>query len=792
MKHKPHDQVLPPSRKQRKVSARYIKAATIKASEMQLTGEVEIIASEDAAKEPSFFLMANTGKPMSLEGFDDPVIIDMKGAFFDKKTTPVIIDHKTNQRFGHTTAQAVVPYGQTQLLNGRTIKGPAIAAYATRSSESDEAKGIAADAKKGFPFQVSVGAKLLKGYALAEGETAEVNGKTWEGPLIVSSRTRIRENSITVLGADNETSAVVAAKHKKENDMNFEAWLKALGYDDAAIEAMDAKIKKNLKAKYTAEIQAAEEEEDDLPIPKKKKIKAKAPKGKTIRAADPDDGDDDDGDDEIEASDNDEATIRARRADELDRIESIGEIAANFSNVEEIEIGNKKLSIKAFRKHAIKAGMSAEIFELHCRRADLPTVSGPGLHVVNTAVDNSKALEAAILRYSGVPNTGHNKKNDIKYGLEAMYDSKTLELSHGRQYQVNGSVNKLLAIQAQAAGIGVNHLTNDTDLMAAAHTGWTRMLQNRNIKADGFSNISVTNILENVMHKAAYSSFVMVEAIWPFLCARRPVNDFKVHSLYRLDPNGHFRKVGTSGQLKHVSMTDTKKTLQAETYGAMIAIDRKTQKNDDLGMVVDKARSIGTLGALRVDEGVMVLLLSNPSSFFAAGNGNLISGGTTALSVSSLQTAQQKFRDQLINGKPIAVSPSILLVGSNQEVLANQLYNQTQMWITTTADTPKFANNPFAGRFTPHYTGYLNNTSITDQDGLALSGQSTTQWYLFAPPTAPQGSALVIGFLDGRETPYFDEAATEFSIPGGIQMRAYFDFALAMHITQMALKSAGA
>ncbi len=138
-------------------------------------------------------------------------------------------------------------------------------------------------------------------------------------------------------------------------------------------------------------------------------------------------------------------------------------------------------------------------------------------------------------------------------------------------------------------------------------------------------------------------------------------------------------------------MTDTKKTLQAETYGAMIAVDRKTQKDDDLGLITDKARSIGGLGALRVDEAVMVLLLSNPSSFFATGNGNLISGATTALSIASLQTAQQKFRDQLINGKPISVSPSILLVGTNQEVLSNQLYNQAQMWVTTTADTPKFA-----------------------------------------------------------------------------------------------------
>lgn len=779
-----------PITKRRRINDKVLKAKSIKASEFSLNGEVEILANEDTTKEPTFFLKANTGKPMDLAGFEHPVIVDMKGAFFDKSTTPIIVDHDTSQRFGHTTAQAIVPHGKTDQINGKFIKGPMIVANVVRSSERKDAKEISADAQKGYPFQTSIGAKLIKGYVLEEGETAEVNGKTWEGPLIVATKTRIREISITVLGADSETSAVVAAKSKKENDMDFEAWLKAIGYDDPA--EISDKIKKGLKAKYDAEIKAAESDDDeDRKSPKNvkgKKLKAKA-KVKTRNS----DIDEDNDEDEIEASD-DFSDIRARRAEEEDRIESIGEICAKFSDVQTIKIGDKELSLKAARKLAIKDGWSADQFELHCRRADLPVIHGPGIHIASNTVDNAKALECSMLRAAGVPSNAYNKKNDIKFGLEHFYDEKTLEASHGRQYQIGLSINRLFALQAQAGGYAVNHLTNNDDLRAAAHAAWQKLqgYGGRDIRANTFSSISVTNILENVMHKMAYSSFVFVESIWPFICARRPLNDFKVHSMYRLDPNGHFRKVATDGQLKHVSMTDTKKTLQAETYGAMIVIDRKTQKNDDLNLIMDKARAIGTLGALRIEEAVFSLLLSNPSSFFASGNGNLISGGTTALSISSLQTAQQKFRDQLINGKPIAVAPSILLVGTNQEVLANQLYNQSQMWVTTTADTPKFGNNPFAGRFTPHYSGYLNNTSITDQDGLTISGQSTTQWYLFANPNAPQGSALVIGFVDGRETPYFDEAATEFSVPGGIQMRSYFDFAVNMHITQMALKSAGA
>jgi len=786
-------------------SGKVIKAnvTTIKASDVLFTGQLELVANEqDAAAEPTILLLANTGKPMDLAGFEYPVVVDLKGATFDKARTPIIVDHDTGKRFGHAVDRTIVSAGEARLLGGKSIKGPMIAAIGIRSSNMEIAKGIVADARNGFPFQVSIGARIKKGYILQEGDTAEVNGKTVSGPLIVASKSVIRELSITVLGADNETSAVVAAKHTKENDMDFEAWLK----ETFGLEASDLSEDqlKKFKAKHQADLQANDSVDDDPPEPvrkRKKTIKAKAKQKVKADARrkflqdDPDDDDDDD-DDDLDAGDDPIDDLNARFAVNTERIESINEIAASFKHLEAgdngpvtFEISGRKLTLKQLKAKAIKEGWDADRFELHCRRADYPDMSSgfkPGIHVSDLNITSSQALEISILRACGVPEKAKNVKNDREYGLESMYPIKAMEESRKRQYQIGSSINRLLGIQVEAAGGHISHLTGHGDLMAAAFKAWST------IRANNFSGISVTNILENVMHKAAYAAFMSVESIWPFICARRPLNDFKVHSLYRLDPNGHFRKVATDGELKHVSMTDTKKTLQAETYGAMIAIDRKTQRNDDLGLVVDKARGIGSLGALRVEEAVFVLLLSNPSSFFASGNGNLISGGGSALSVAALQTAQQKFRDQIINGKPISLSPRVLLVGTNQEVLANQLYNQAQMWITTTADTPKFANNPFAGRFVPHYSGYLNNTSITNQDGLTISGQSATQWYLFADPNAPQGAALVIGFLDGRETPYFDEAATEFSIPGGIQMRSYFDFGVAMHITQLALKSAGA
>lgn len=150
---------------------------------------------------PRFSLVANSGtEPMKVAGFFDPVVIDLAGATFDRQPTPVIADHDTTKRIGHTTKQAVTSNG--------------IMAEGVVSSTSPEATSFVADAKAGFPFQVSVGAAVQEAVFVPKGQSATVNGKTFNGPIIVAKKTLIRELSVTVLGADKNTSALVAQANK--------------------------------------------------------------------------------------------------------------------------------------------------------------------------------------------------------------------------------------------------------------------------------------------------------------------------------------------------------------------------------------------------------------------------------------------------------------------------------------------------------------------------------------------------------------------------------------------------
>lgn len=768
---------------------RLIKAKAIKGN-VEMSGTLELVAGQGEGEnktEAKLRLVANTGKPMMLAGFDHPVVVDLAGAAFDKRLTPIIADHNTSKRVGHTVEQVIVKAGQKGTFGGKTVHGPFIGAVGVRSSEMEVAKGIMADAKAGFPFQVSIGATIKKGYILAEGETADINGQAMDGPLIVAQKSAIRELSVLVLGADNDTSAIVAAK-PKENDMEFEAWVESLGF-----------VVADLTDAQRTSLQAQHDKLNQEPPPLKKKAKRKPAKVLAGGGDDPDD-DDDDGEDEPPrrtSKNRIKANLREiqneEAAENAERIESINEIIARFSTVEVVEFQEEgkskptKMTLKSFKAHAIRNDMSPSMVELHLHRSNLPDLSagGPSIHMVDKDV-TSEAVEVNILMANGIPVSAKNEKTGREYGLDQYYDAKVLEASHLKQHRVGNSINKLLSLQAAAGGKRVSHMTSPADLMQAAWEAWN------NIKAfSGSSGIKITNLLENVMYKSGLAGFEGVEGVWRQIAATTTLNDFRPHNMYRLDWNGHFRKVPTDGELKHVGMTDTKYSLQAETYGAMIAVDRKTQINDDMGMIVQKARSLGMLGALRIEEAVFVLLLANTGSFFAAGNGNLITGAGTALSIASLETATTNFANLVINDKPISISPSRLLVGTNQTVNATRLFTLTDMALAP-ASTPAFANNPFAGRFRPIVSGYLNNTSIKDQDGNAITGQSATQWFLFPDPNAPQGAALMVGFLNGRQTPFFEEGESQFNVPGGLQFRAYFDWGVAFGVEQMALKSAGA
>lgn len=772
--------------------------------------------------EKKFQIVAYNGGRMSPSGITSECVIDLQGTSFDNDHTVILENHKTDRdsRIGHATSQLIVTAGQR--VEG--VTGPTIHLSGRVSSKSRASREFVRDAKEGFPFQASIGGEIKAARFIQRGQSAVVNGQTHQGPFLHVKKFIIREVSVLPLGADSSTSTSLAAKAGSLSEitaMTFAQWLKSLGLTE---KSLNAKQTKAMKAQFaslqkltaTATVEPDEndeteedETEDETP---RRTVAQRNSRGMTVANAnkrrrfvagrlsrdevddvDPDSDDDDD-------SDEDHISARRREAiAEDDRMSAIRATAAEFEveNEDEVEIkvGKKTMGLAAFRRYALTSGMSADAFELQLRRASLPTMPrGPAIHIQNKDISND-AMVAALCRANGMVSSDTNKYNGKKYGYEHYFSEEVLEASEGRQYQIGNSIQALMDTQIRAAGMYHESADRSTrDFFGTAHEAYQKIAaRSRMVRASGFSSLNIVYVLENVMNKSALAAFTAEEGVWRDFVSISPVKDFRPAVQYALDLSGSYKKVAADGELRHIGMVDTKYSIQADTYGAMITIDRKTLKNDDLNVIFAQAAGIGLLGAQRLEESVFVLLLSNPSSFFSAGNKNYISGGSSALSITSLETARSTFRKQVINGKPVSVSPDRILVGTALEITAKKIYKDAGYTVATGGSgTAYFDSNEFQNKYRPLVSPWLDNTDITDQDGAAITGQSATQWYLFPSPNLPQGAAVKAAFVDGRQVPYFDQADTQFSIPGGIQMRSYMDWGVAMGRTQLGFKSAGA
>src|SRR4029078_9210726 len=96
----------------------------------------------------------------------------------------------------------------------------------------------------------------------------------------------------------------------------------------------------------------------------------------------------------------------------------------------------------------------------------------------------------------------------------------------------------------------------------------------------------------------------------------------------------------------HVGQSDAKYSSQLDTYGAIIGLTRQMIIKDDLDAFMELPTALGRLAPGPLEEAVFVLLLNAVNNvFFTAANKNYVTGGTTALSLSSLGRGRKKFPD---------------------------------------------------------------------------------------------------------------------------------------------------
>jgi hypothetical protein len=162
-----------------------------------------------------FDLLAYTGGKVDL-GLQYPVVFDLASTSA-APTVPLLKDHNPALIVGHAK--------NVQILNTQ-IKGLGII-----SGTGDSSKEILANAKNGFPWQLSVGIYSTQLDLVKANEKVLINGQALDGPFYKSVNNTLREISFLSLGADANTLAILKANFFKGTMMTFEEWVSSLNMD---------------------------------------------------------------------------------------------------------------------------------------------------------------------------------------------------------------------------------------------------------------------------------------------------------------------------------------------------------------------------------------------------------------------------------------------------------------------------------------------------------------------------------------------------------------------------------
>jgi hypothetical protein len=686
--------------------------------------EIKAAAGEDGKKgAPEFFSTAYTGGELKLNGFDLPVVVDLKGVTY-RKSIIANLDHDKKQRVGHVNRVE---------NDGRTLRLAGVV-----SGAGPAATEVMQAAEKAFPWQQSIEAKPQQMVMIHAGKKVRVNEQDFEGPIYVARKSQLYGVAFLTNAADDNTSVTIAASaaSSKGNDMDPELkkWIEAAGFSDEEYTELTDKQKAGLKSRYDEHI----------------KVAAKT----TPAGGDPL---------EIEAEEFDVDDIRAAHSEHLETIEA--KLAVYEDNVPAKKLTEIKASAKKkareLKAAAVKekwtstkfetaAIQAAADLEVQLVRAERPT--GPAIHAAMRDM-SGEVIEAAMCQSLKLPD------------LEKQYNEKTLEAAHK---SFHGRIGLQQVLIMAAAANGYEHAPGER-----IHQGNLRrvlkfaFLHDADIHAA--SSLSLSTTFSNIATKELLAGFMEEDQSWREISVVRPVNDFKTMTSFRLNDNFEYEELGQDGKIAHGQVGEETYTRQAKTYAKFWSLTRVDIINDDQGAFNDLRTRLGRGAGRKFNNLFWSRFMAALATFFTSGRGNYISGSTTTLVADGVGlqlaiTALDKLQDA--SGKRIGGTADLLLTPSELQFTAQRLWQSTQV-NTGGSNTAESVGNAgiHAGKYRPVKQVRLSDSTFT--------GYSSTMWFLLRP--ARELAAMVVSFLNGVETPTVETADAAFDTLG-VDFRGFHDF----------------
>jgi len=691
-----------------------------------IAGAMTIDAPKDGEDRlPSLHIEAYSGGELRLKGVPYPVVVDLAGLEAAGDRLPVLKDHEVGSTVGHTERVTIDRQGYTVTADG-VVSGTGAAA-----------KEVLATGANGFPWQASIQAVMrAPGKLTPRGRSVRVNGRTFEGPVVVASKALLREITVTGLGADigGTSTTIAATSDSGDESMDFLKWLEAKGIDGDTL--TDA-VKAGLQIAYDAEVKASAgaAKDDD------------STDAGTITAGG------DGGSDPVNE-------YRQAMAAEAGRVAAI-------TSLHREHYGGTLLEIEA---KAIGEGWSSEKAELEFLRAARP--KGPAIHSTESAITDGQVLQAAACQALSID------------GIDEQFEAKTLEAAD-KEFRHSMGLQELLMICAQANGWTGRHrpIRSTARLREVLQYAFPPVIQ----AAGEFSGHSLaSNVLSSTINKSLLPAYNAVESVWREIATIGTVSDFKTWTRYRMFGDAEFKPLSPGGEIQHGTLDAESYTINIDTFGRMYGLQRKDIINDDLGALSTLGARLGRGAALKINKDFWTAFLDN-SAFFTTARGNLLEGTTYALTandpIAAMDKAVQKFLDMKDpDDNPMAIQPAKVLFPTALRGSALDLLQSTEVRTGGGSSKTRVATrNRYANAYTPICSAYLGSAQ-------AISGYSDTAWYLLA--NSMDVPLIEVAFLNGQQQPVIESAEADFNVLG-ILYRGYGDFGVKMHEYRGGVKVTG-
>lgn len=665
---------------------------------------------------PKFTSTFYTGGAVRINGYDRPVVIDLAG-LTPGNVLVANLDHDKTKRVGNF-----------DLLNdGKQLVASGVASAATPARDE-----VVNSALAGYRWQSSFEVAPEKIEAIKAGQTVQVNGQSIAGPVYVTRKGTLKGFAFVSHGADDNTSATIAAEaaSTKEYDMRAEVktWIEASfkGIDVASLSEEDAK---NFESTYD-KLEGA-----------KPKTPIHAGAGDSIS----------------------KALLDAQRVENLETLTASFLETIPPETRRSVEFLN---GVNQLKGKAIAEAWTPEKYDTELVRATIPMA-----RTVRTPRDakrlNNEILKAAVCQAGGL------KDIDEHFSDEVLQTAKD-------RFKEGIGLNQLLCLAAEDRGHRCENFRANLETQRAAFGmlgGPIPMMQ----ASTGFSMLSLPGILSDSAYKFLLEGWNGGEMTCFDISDITSVRDFKTITQYRLSGSMRYQKVGPGGELKHGGVSEDSYTVKADTYGRIFAITRENIINDDLNALSQVPRELGYAANDALNDVFWTLFLSNPSNFFHSSHNNTSSGVmSSGAALATIAAAEAVFFAQTKpNGEPVSLTPNLMLVPNGSYRIALSAMSTS---IVTGGSTTVPVASPFSpGEYRVVRSAYLSNSGY--------SGSSSVKWYLLV--VRPGMAVTQLAFLNGQRAPMIESAAASFDTLG-IQMRGVHDFGCSMFEYRAGVQGSGA